>query len=159
MKAAGEKRRRRPARAAGFTLIEVLVALAIFALAAVVLGAAYVNILTSYDAVSRRSEHEQELRWVRAAVMAEPDREVVEKGGTLALPDQRAVQWTAVVEPAPVADLFRVRFRCEIPVPARAEPWVREEVFFLLRPTWSDPAERERLRQQSRQRLEKRNRP
>jgi general secretion pathway protein I len=159
MKAARDKPRRRRGVAAGFTLIEVLVALAIFALAAVVLGAAYVNILTSYDAVSRRSEHEQELRWVRAAVMAEPDREVVEKGGTLPLPDHRALQWTAVVEPASVADLFRVRFRCEIPVPDRTKPWVREEIFFLLRPTWSDPAERDRLRQQSRERLEKRSRP
>lgn len=146
-------------RRAGFTLIEVLVALAIFALAAVVLGAAYVNILTSYDAVSRRSEHEQDLRLVRAAVLAEPDREVVEKGGDFALPGSRPARWTATVEPGTVADLFQVKLRCEIPEPGRPTPWVREEVFFLLRPTWSDPAERDRLREQTRQRLERRNRP
>jgi len=144
---------------AAFTLIEVLVALAIFALAAVVLGAAYVNVLTSYDTVSRRSEHEQELRLVRALILAEPDLAEVEKGGDFALPDHRNARWTATVEPAAVADLFRVTFRCEFPEPGRAEPWVRTEVFQVLRPTWSDPAERERLRQQSRQQLEKRDRP
>ena len=37
----------------GFTLVEVLVALAIFALGAVVLGSAYLNVLNSYEAVSR----------------------------------------------------------------------------------------------------------
>ena len=153
MKHPAPVRRRLGMRAAGFTLIEVLVALAIFALAAVVLGAAYVNVLTSYDAVSRRSEHEQELRLVRAAVLAESDRTVVEQGGTYPLPDNRSVQWTATVEEAGVADLFRVQFRCTMPEPGRPDPWVREEVFFLLRPTWSDPATRDRLRQQTAQRL------
>jgi len=146
-------------RRAAFTLIEVLVALAIFALAAVVLGAAYVNVLTSYDAVSRRSEHEQELRLVRAVVLAEPDRTVVEQGGPFPLPDGRTAQWTATVEEAAVADLFRVKFRCEIAEPGRTEPWVREEEFSLLRPTWSDPAARDRLRQQSQQKLNRGNRP
>ena len=37
----------------GFTLVEVLVALCIFAMAAVVLGSAYVNVLTGYEVVSR----------------------------------------------------------------------------------------------------------
>lgn len=147
----------RPAsRRRAFTLVEVLVSLAIFALAAVVLGAAYVNVLTGYDAVSRRQEHEQDLRLVRTQVLAEPDRKLVEKGGTFPLPDNRRAQWTAVVQETAVADLFRVTFNCQIDEPARARPWVREENFLLLRPTWSDQADREKLREQSTQRLAKR---
>jgi general secretion pathway protein I len=143
----------------GFTLIEVLVALAIFALAAVVLGGAYVNVLTSYDAVSRRQEHEQDLRLVRALVLAEPDRKIVEEGGTLTLPGNRTAAWTAQLEETTVADLFRVAFRCEIRDSGSGAPWEREEVFLLLRPTWSDPAERDRLRQESLKRLQKRETP
>jgi general secretion pathway protein I len=146
-------------RPAGFTLLEVLVSLAIFALAAVVLGAAYINVLTGYAAVAHRQEHEQDLRLVRAQLLAEPDRTVVEKGGTFNLPDNRAAQWTATVDEADVADLFRVALRCEIPEPGRPKPWVREESFLLLRPTWSDPATRDRLRRQSAEKLQKRTGP
>jgi len=143
-------------RRGGFTLVEVLVSLAIFALAAVVLGAAYVNVLNGYDAVSHRQEHEQDLRLVRAQVLAEPDRKLVEKGGTFPLPQNRSAQWTASLQETAVADLFRVTFRCEIGEPSRPRPWVREESFLLLRPTWSDPADREKLREQSARRLAKR---
>lgn len=139
-----------------FTLIEVLVSLAIFALAAVVFGAAYVNVLTGYEAVSRRQEHEQDLRLVRGQVLAEPDRQLVEKGGTFPLPPNRRAQWSASVQETAVADLFRVTFRCEIAEPSRPQPWVREENFMLLRSTWSDAADRDKLREQAAQRLEKR---
>ena len=154
----------KPARRSGstteaFTLIEVLVSLAIFALAAVVLGAAYVNVLTSYASVARRQEHEQEVRLVRTLVVAEPDRTIVEKGGTFNLPDNRAARWSAIVEEGTVADLFRVTLRCEIPETSRPQPWVREESFMLLRPTWSDPAIRDELRQKTRDRLAKRDLP
>jgi general secretion pathway protein I len=143
-------------KARAFTLIEVLVALAIFALAAVVLGAAYVNILTSYDAVARRQEHEQDLRLVRAAILTEPDRTQLTPGGDLRLPGNRSAHWAVRIEPAAVADLFRVTLRTEIREPERNEPWVREETFQLLRPTWSDGAERDRLRADSLRRLERR---
>jgi len=139
-----------------FTLIEVLVSLAIFALAAVVLGAAYVNVLTGYDAVSHRQEHEQDLRLVRAQVLAEPVRKLVELGGTFPLPQNRHAEWSAAVQETAVADLFRVSFHCVIAEPERARPWVRDESFMLLRPTWSDPADRDKLREQSAQRLAKR---
>jgi general secretion pathway protein I len=147
-----------PTGRAAFTLIEVLVSLAIFALAAVVLGATYVNVLTSYQAVAKSNEHEQDLRLVRVALLAEPDRKKAEAGGDQALPGNRTAHWEAKIEEADVADLFRVGFRCEIRDPARPQSWVREETFLLLRPTWSEPAARDRLRQSTRERLEKQRR-
>lgn len=140
----------------GFSLIEVLVSLAIFALAAVVLGATYVNVLTSYDAVSRRHAHAQDVQLMRAAVIAEPDRKVVEEGGEMTLPGNRTARWEATVEEADIADLFRVTLHGEIRDSSRDQPWVQDEVFMLLRPTWSDPALRDKLRQATRERLEKR---
>jgi len=143
-------------RPAGFTLIEVLVGLAIFAGAAVVLGATYVNVLNGYDAVSRRNEHEQDLAFVRnTAVLGESDRPTVEQGGDLTLPGNRSAHWEAKVVEGTVADLFQVSFHCEIRDPARAQPWVHDETFMLLRPTWSDPAARDKLRSDARDRLTK----
>lgn len=136
-----------------FTLIEVLVSLAIFAVAAVVLGATYVNLLENYAAVSRRQEHEQELRLARAQLLGEPDRRRGEEGGTLDLPGNRTAFWRASIRETGVADLFRVGFHCEIRAPGLAAPWMREEIFMLLRPTWSDPAVRNKLRAASQQRL------
>ena len=140
-----------------FTLLEVLVALTIFAVAAVVLGATYVNVLANYTAAAARHEHAQDLRFVRVPLLNEPDRRKTEAGGELALPSGGTARWSATVAETTVADLFRVRWRCEIRTGGL--PWVREETFLLLRPTWSDPAAREKLRAASRQRLSRREQP
>ncbi len=140
-----------------FTLIEVLVSLAIFALAAVVLGATYVNVLNAYDSVSRRNRHDQDLALVRASLLAESDRKKVEQGGDYVLPGNRSADWSVQIDEAGVADLFRVKLRCVIRDPARDTPLVREESFMLLRPTWSDPGERDKLRRAARERMERRN--
>jgi len=48
-----------------FTLLEVLAALAIFALTAIVLGSAYLNILNSYAVVGRGTEDAQDIAFAR----------------------------------------------------------------------------------------------
>jgi len=141
----------RPPR--GFTLIEVLVSLAIFALAAVVLSVAYLNIIGSYRGLGERQQSEEDWKWLRSVVLVEPDREIVEQGGRLSLPDGRQVTWTAKIESAGVADLFRLTLEAESAGTGGREGWNRREAVQLLRPAWSDPAERDRLRDQTRQRI------
>jgi general secretion pathway protein I len=148
--------RNRPPAHAAFTLVEVLVSLAIFAIAAVVLGAAYVNILSNYQAVLTRQERQNEVGFLRAALQAEPDRAKVEEGGEMALAGQGGIRWRARTDETSVADLFEVEFVCEISTPGRPEPRVERETFMLLRPTWSDPAVREKLRTATRERLAER---
>ncbi|NBX60385.1 MAG: prepilin-type N-terminal cleavage/methylation domain-containing protein [Opitutaceae bacterium] len=106
----------------GFTLIEVLVGLAIFALAALLLAAAYVNTLTAYATVARRNEHAQDWKLVYVGLLAEPDREIIEKGGELILPDNRRARWSAQITPAPVADLFQVSLQCDVTGTAKSSP-------------------------------------
>ena len=65
----------------GFTLLEVLVALSIFALAAVVLGTAYVNVLNSYAVASRLNEGREEVSFARSLLLAEAELKKVEEGG------------------------------------------------------------------------------
>ena len=141
--------------ARAFSLIEVLVALAIFALAAVVLGAAYVNVLNAYSRVGQVAQQDEELRFARQAVFQEADLEKVEEGGEFQTADGRRVSWRVQVEPTNVADLFDVTFTCERTTDTatgRAETVVQQ--FRLLRPSWSKPEEREKLRTEARERIE-----
>ena len=61
--------------------------------AAVVLGATYVNALNAYEAATRRNASDEDLRFVRAAVLTEPDRDKVEEGGELDLGTNRRARW------------------------------------------------------------------
>lgn len=137
----------------GFTLIEVLISLAIFALASVVLAAAYLNVLGAYQAVALRQQGEEEWKLVRSVVLSESDREKVEAGGRLQLPDLGSLQWTATIEPTAVADLFAVTVRAEPEFSREGENRAREQKILLLRPRWSDPLEREKLRAATHERL------
>lgn len=143
-------------RMRAFTLIEVLVSLVIFALAAVVLGTAYVNVLLNYHNMQRHGTERSEIAMVRAELLAEPDRARVERGGEVPLADGGMLRWQAKLEETSLADLFQVELALEI-APGGQAPLRREhEAFLLLRPTWSDAAKHEQLRAASRARLLKR---
>jgi general secretion pathway protein I len=150
----GARRPRR--RQAAFTLIEVLVSIAIFALAAVVLGSAYVNVLSGYQRMRSSSQDGSDLAFVRALVLAEPKLEVIEKGGDVRRADNTTVHWQAEVEPTNRADLFHVSLECEMPGVGNNKNYTLRDSFLVLRPTWSDPAEREKLRAKFREELAKR---
>lgn len=136
-----------------FTLLEVLIALAIFALAAVVLGATYVNALNAYEAVSRRNAYDADLRFARSAVLTEADRDKAEEGGDLDLGGNKRAHWQADIAATETVDLFSVAWTCEINDPARREPYLVTQNFLLLRPTWSDPVERTKLLDKVKQRI------
>ncbi len=134
------------ARRRGFTLIEVLAAIFVLALAAVVLGAAYANTLGAHAAVAQRALVGSHMDFLRDAVLNEPEREKVEEGGDVPLPENRQLRWEAKIEEAPVPDLFKVTVTGRV---SGARPGEAEEftqVLMLLRPTWSDPQRREQIR-------------
>ena len=148
--------RRLPSSVRGFTFLEVIVALAIFALTGLALASAYLNVLEARHAALRRDTHAIDLRLVRAAVCAEPSRDKATTWNELPLPGERAARWRAVVTPTGVADLFDVTLEVDLTdEDGNSLPPV-SETLRLLRPTWSVPAEREELRTQARSRLAKR---
>ena len=88
----------------GFTLIETILAMMLFAIAVVVLASSYVNILESMENVRVDQTLEQELAFVRAQLLMEPDLDNVEKGGVVGGgggidDDRRSLQGRAVHTP------------------------------------------------------------
>ena len=141
-------------RRRGFTLLEVLVALAIFALASVVLGSAYLNILNAYDIAGRANERDSDVSFARQQLLIEPDRTKAEQGDNFDVPGGRHVTWRSEIATTGTADLFAVTFTCEISDPgAPTTPPPVKETFLLLRPTWADPVENSKLLQDAKNRI------
>jgi general secretion pathway protein I len=134
----------------GFTLIEVLVALMIFAMMAIVLGSAYINVLNSYAIVGRGHEDDQDVSFARQELLTQPDFQTAENGDEFDTLNGNHLQWTATIDQAGATDLFTVVFTCQISPNQQAEPKTITETFMLLRPTWSETAPDPTVRSQMR---------
>jgi general secretion pathway protein I len=139
----------------GFTLLEVLVSLVIFAVATVALAAAYINVLNAYDVVGRGNVRDEDVRFARAQLLAEADREKAEEGADFAAAsDNGRVVWRSEIEPTTTADLFRVTFTCEVTENNAATPSRPVvQTLFLLRPTWSEGVDQAKFRGEARERI------
>ncbi len=140
----------------GFTLIEVIIALALFALAATVLAAAYVNVLNAIDQVKGDQALEQAVALVRAQVLQEPDIDTLEDGDEVPTETLGTATWRATVTPSETtADLFRVDI--EITLSGSEEDQKERtltQTLWVLRPDWSEPTDREDLRAKTKKRLD-----
>jgi general secretion pathway protein I len=136
----------------GFTIIEVLVALAIFALMAVVLGSAYLNVLNSYELARRANVNDGEVYFARSQLLTIADLQTAQNGAEFDDGNSH-VKWTAEIEPTTTTDLFTVTFTCTVTEASAPAPRVVTETFMLVRPTWSDPAARTELRQNAASRI------
>ncbi len=153
----GRARRSRRAVEAGrrraFTLIEVLLALALFAIAIVVLAASYINVLFALQAVRADRVLEQEMAFVRSVILTAPDLETIEEGGELPTGAMGYAYWEAELEPTRIADLFVVRVSVVLEGTGDDEERSLTDRLVVLRPSWSEPVDREELRADSKQRL------
>ena len=137
-----------------FTLVEVLVALCIFAMAVVVLGSSYLNVLISYETVSRGVQINEDFAFARQLVLREPDRQKLEQGGEFETAGGRRASWSVEITSTSVPNVFNVAFTCEIADPARTEPDKTTQQFTVLRPTWViDTAERDKLKSEMKTRI------
>ena len=139
-------------RDSGFTLIEVIIAMLIFGTAATVLVAAYINILTNFERSRLVANLEEELAYVRQELQLISDLEEAVEGGEFDLGNGATGIWYSEIEPTEVPSLFRVWLRVER-VDEKGGKSSEEEQFFLLRPTWADPDENDRLREDLQERM------
>ena len=147
---------RRTASFGGFTFIEVMVALVIFAFSGLVLASAYVNVLNAHQAALHRDDHAADRRLVREALRAEPSPDKITAWNELALPDDRSARWRATLTVTTIADLFDVTLELELTDSDGQKQPMITETCRLLRPTWSQPADRDTLRAAARSKLAQR---
>lgn len=128
--------------------------LVIFALAAVMLGSAYVNVLNSYDVAARGTVLNEDFAFARQIVLTEADRKKLEEGGEFDTADGRHARWSVEITSTNLADLFNVAFTCELADAGRGGPQKQLQAFTVLRPTWSiDAAERTKLKEETKTRI------
>ncbi len=135
----------------GFTIVEVLVALALFVMLATVIVGGYLNVIQGYEHANLQGSREAWVSYARAAVLAEPQRENAEKEGEFSDGDVQ-IRWRATIEPTEVPNLFAVTLTCEWREPGKAAE-KHEEVLRVMRPTWGDEAEQGPLKEAMRARI------
>ncbi len=125
-----------------FSLIEVTLALAIFALAVVVITQAFVNTMVSLNTIGSESLLEADIKFARSQIIKETNRDLLEAGGQMETLSSGTVYWIATIEQAQVSDLFYVTLSLELQSPDDNTTNVFTQNLILLRPEWSDPIER-----------------
>ena len=144
----------RSKRIAAFTLVEVLIAVAIFAMAASVLMSAFVNALLSRGSAAKYDLLNADIRAVRMQLLLEPNLEDAEDGNEYETVHCGEASWEALVVPTNVVDLFKVELNIRFSEPPEGLVADYTETLYLLRPTWSESDERSDLLQDKREALE-----
>ncbi len=141
-------------RSRGFTLLEVLVAMALFFMAVTFFSMTYLNTLMAIEGTRLNQGLEQDMAAIRRQALLLADIEEVEDGGDVVTGEHGLAHWTVEYEPTEVADLFLVTLTVELD-PDDEENGVKEatEQFYLTRPTWMEPTERDELRAATKERL------
>ena len=132
-----------------FTLMEVCVALAIFGFMAAVLLQSVISIQEALVDVRTTTGREEAKRFVLRRIMAATNAENLTSGGTIALDNGGAVNWSASLEEpenASIPDLHIVTI--ELSWDEGATETLRLRTF---RPEWSDPTTRSTLIQKLRE--------
>ena len=140
----------------GFSLIEVTVALAIFAMAATVLMGSFVNALLARERSLVKDIQAADIQMVRRQLLLEPVRDDAEEGGEVDTLSSGSARWECEIEETGIVDLFRVELRMEFQEVDTVSGQAAEhrETLYLLRPTWSESDVRSDLLEDKREALQ-----
>ena len=137
----------------GFTILEVLVAVVIFAGAATVLVASYINILSNFEASRIQTNFEEELAFVRADLQLISDVEEAMDGDEFDMGNGVTGTWYSEIEMTEIPNLFAVNMFVDM-VNDEGERIELNQLFYLLRPSWGALDEVERARQDLQERMQ-----
>lgn len=140
----------------GFSLIEVVIAIAVAGISFFLLTETFFNILLTLDSLEAQSDYQKDVRFVRREIIQIADRDEIEDGGEITTLDLGKAVWEVELEETEIVDLFHVDLQIEFENP-EGEPIEYREILFLLRPTWSDPIESSAILSDARDRIEEQN--
>ena len=139
----------------GFTIIEVLLALAIFGTAATVLTFSFTNSIIALKRQQPNRHWESDLQFVRRLVLQAKDVDTLQEGDEVDTLSSGEISWEAEIEPTNLIDYYKVTVEYEIEdAPDGMES--HTEVLYLLRPAWSEgefAGDRQELLQDKQQKL------
>lgn len=138
---------------AAFSLIEVLIALALFAICANLITSAFINALLARERNPELVYRDIAIETVRRQLLLEKTLEDAEEGGTVPLLEDKEALWTVEIFPTELIDLFECRFDVEFPDSDTPGQSLYSETLYLLRPTWSVASERATLLEDKKQAL------
>jgi prepilin-type N-terminal cleavage/methylation domain-containing protein len=137
----------------GFTILEVLVAIVIFAGAATILVASYVNILSNFEASRAKANFDEELAYVRSELQIISDVEDAIDGKEFDMGNGVMGLWSSEIEMTEVPNLFSVNMIVEM-TDSEGKRQLLNQQFYLLRPSWGEPDEVDRARQDLQERMQ-----
>lgn len=145
-----------PTKDQGFTIIEVLLALAIFGAAATVLTFAFTNSVIALQRQQPNRHWEADLQFVRRQVLQAESIDDLEEGDEIDSLSSGEIKWEATeIELTNLIDYYKVTIEYEIEdAPEGMEQ--HTEVLYLLRPAWSEgefAGDRQELLQDKQQKL------
>lgn len=140
-----------------FTLIETLLALAVFGLAAVVLTTSFYDAQRALEWESRSLTYEKMADWAVDRILElKLDRDAMEKGDRVSTLDGGKLDWKATVEETRILDCFQVAFSFTFSAALDDD----EGAFIVNRlvyaPTWSEARDRAALLKEKMDRFESR---
>jgi len=141
------------APAKGFSLIEVLIALALFAIASNIIGSAFINPLPSRERNNDNSYRDIAIQTARKQLLLEKNIDDAEDGGSVETLELGEVDWYAEIIPTDMVDLFEVNLFIEFFDVKDDQSSNYNETLLLLRPTWSESDERSSLLQDKKEDL------
>lgn len=141
------------APAKGFSLIEVLIALALFAIASNIIGSAFINALLSRERNNDNSYRDIAVQTARKQLLLEKNIDDAEDGGSVETLELGEVDWYAEIIPTDMVDLFEVNLFIEFFDVKDDQSSNYNETLLLLRPTWSESDERSSLLQDKKEDL------
>ena len=118
----------------GFTLVEVTVALAIFALCAVILSQSFLSGIISLSSFKYSDTPTEIETWIKREIFKKTKREDFEQGGKGTLPDTREAIWNIALEELKPPGLFNIHINLEF----RSEnAYTKEKINYqVFRPDW-----------------------
>lgn len=137
----------------GFSLIEVLIALALFAIASNIIGSAFINALLSRERNNDNSYRDIAIQTARKQLLLEKNIDDAEDGGSVETLELGEVDWYAEIIPTDMVDLFEVNLFIEFFDVKDDQSSNYNETLLLLRPTWSESDERSSLLQDKKEDL------